>query len=1346
MKEERLRPHSGMILHSQIRFDDDLLNENEAQTDKEPLSDELSGSNDSPLIYSTHQTDIAKRLWHQTLWEPVNELEKSALSGSGQGYKVAAYCRVSSEVSVQIRSLENQIRHYTYKIRENPNSKFVGIYFDSNSSGTTMKNRLSLKRLIRHAKEGRVEMILTKNVSRLSRNTKELLEIVDELRTYGVGIYFEAEGIDTATEYNRFLLTTYAALAQGEAEETSNAVKWGYEKNVVKGKPKFMPMLGYEAIEENGIKILRIKEDEAEGVRKIFDWYINGMQLAGIAKRLMSEGIKTFTGSDFWRGNTVKNILTNPAYTGNYVGRRKQRDLLTKQVRKNCTDQLLIENTHPAIISLSDYQKVQELIELRKPPAKDTKHKKPSSLSGRMMCGRCGFTISNYPTRGVNYWKCQPSDLKACAFVSLKENLLREMMAKALLEKYRHESSDEGFLKRIRKELEWVNQNDHFEFYRLKYITEIEMVEKLLDESLETQDVTDVKQYLKYLGANQDLNGHQYLEDIKQAYLDFEKKVIEIEDDRKWRDEALLSLSQVKDEATFLETAGIDVLRAWIRRMKIYSKDDYIVTFIDDSSIEIGSCEAYGEVMLEKVQGSAETWDTADDAGHVSINQHIMSPHITALKPLNLEPMLIELGKEENPLMKNNYANVIKIEPGNNQFLMNDLSRRIHGFESRGIPKTIKADKKLRVAAYCRVSTDREEQEVSLKTQIAYYTYRILKNPKYEFAGIYADDGISGRSTENRPEFLRLIEACREGKVDLILTKSISRFSRNLVDCLSTTQELKVLPSPVFVEFEKENLCTKDEKSDLLISLFAGISQEESVNLGESIAWGRRRFAERGVVNPSRENYGYRHGTKEKWIIDEYEADIVRRIYDESLEGKSYFKIASGLTEDNIITRKGNTRWYGGSIKFILTNPIYAGDVLYQKQYTKDTLTTKVVNNEGELPQYLVENNHPAIIDRETWERVQLEIKRRDGLFKLGMESYPKAQEENIFLKKFKCSQCGALYSPHRRFEKGTGKGPGRSTRKGPVKDTDIGTVTLTETGPDKETVKYEVILWNCYDRISPYSSVKCDSTTITQKYMEFHFMKTLFDIKDNEAFYREVLAFKESLSLSPEELEAEAAINTELDSLNEALYEAVGEEARRRGQDIQLIDSLTESIIKCQEELKVFQARQNQIEKLEAEAKWLTEELAQMDDTILEDPAFLDVFKNNPFRRDIFLRLVESGDVDKAGRITYHFTLGITWTIDFKYDDLKYFMRAYRTEGRNQDKLSLLDGPEVKKLIKFCKEPRSFNEMLAFFNELKFISEAHFRKIILYPLLEREKMKRLYPDEPYRKGRQYYSGKRPVI
>ncbi|HCA29758.1 MAG TPA: recombinase family protein, partial [Ruminococcaceae bacterium] len=283
-----------------------------------------------------------------------------------------------------------------------------------------------------------------------------------------------------------------------------------------------------------------------------------------------------------------------------------------------------------------------------------------------------------------------------------------------------------------------------------------------------------------------------------------------------------------------------------------------------------------------------------------------------------------------------------------------------------------------RVAAYCRVSTDKEEQEKSFETQKEMYTDMIMMKPNWQMAGIYADEGITGTIAKKRPDFMRMIEDCRKGKIDLIITKSVSRFSRNNLDCLLYVRELKELGIPII--FEKEGINTLQVSSELLITLFSGLSQSESESISMNVKMGKRQSAKKGNVAFSYASFlGYRRGADGKPEIIPEEAEIIKRIYNSYIAGESLNDIAKALTADEILTPRGNAKWSGKGVLSILSNEKYKGDALLQKTYIADCITKKSKRNNGELPQYYVENNHPAIIERQMFDRVQEEIARRAG-------------------------------------------------------------------------------------------------------------------------------------------------------------------------------------------------------------------------------------------------------------------------------------------------------------------------------------------------------------------------------
>ena len=318
-----------------------------------------------------------------------------------------------------------------------------------------------------------------------------------------------------------------------------------------------------------------------------------------------------------------------------------------------------------------------------------------------------------------------------------------------------------------------------------------------------------------------------------------------------------------------------------------------------------------------------------------------------------------------------------------------------------------------RVAAYCRVSTDREEQEHSFETQKAMYTEMIMMKPTWQMAGIYADEGITGTVAKKRPGFMKMIEDCRKGKIEMIVTKSVSRFSRNNLDCLMYVRELKQLGIPII--FEKEGINTIQVSSELLLTLFGALSQAESESISMNVKLGIRQSLKNGNVRFSYKTFlGYRKGADGQPEIVPEQADIVRRIYNDFLAGATYLEIAKRLTEENVPTMGGGNRWFSERIKSILKNEKYKGDALLQKTYITDPISKRVKKNNGELPMYYVENSHPAIVERRIFDRVQEEIARRAGKKKvkqtgtkteLGRYSGTYALTELLY-----CGECGTPY------------------------------------------------------------------------------------------------------------------------------------------------------------------------------------------------------------------------------------------------------------------------------------------------------------------------------------------------
>ena len=321
---------------------------------------------------------------------------------------------------------------------------------------------------------------------------------------------------------------------------------------------------------------------------------------------------------------------------------------------------------------------------------------------------------------------------------------------------------------------------------------------------------------------------------------------------------------------------------------------------------------------------------------------------------------------------------------------------------SRFTATPINEKKKRRTAAYARVSTDSEEQLTSYSAQVDYYTNYIKSRDDWEFVSVYTDEGITGTNTKHREGFKRMVADALAGKIDLIVTKSVSRFARNTVDSLTTVRQLK--EKGVEIYFEKENIWTLDSKGELLITIMSSLAQEESRSISENCTWGqRKRFADGKVTVPFKRFLGYDRGPDGNLVLNKDEAVIIRRIYSMFLQGMTPHGIAARLTADSIKSPGGKDKWNAGAVRSILTNEKYKGDALLQKSYTVDFLTKKKKVNEGEIPQYYVEGNHEAIIQPEVFELVQQEMERRKT-------SGGRHSGVHLFSGRIRCGQCGEWY------------------------------------------------------------------------------------------------------------------------------------------------------------------------------------------------------------------------------------------------------------------------------------------------------------------------------------------------
>ena len=318
-----------------------------------------------------------------------------------------------------------------------------------------------------------------------------------------------------------------------------------------------------------------------------------------------------------------------------------------------------------------------------------------------------------------------------------------------------------------------------------------------------------------------------------------------------------------------------------------------------------------------------------------------------------------------------------------------------------------------KVAAYARVSMETERLMHSLSAQVSYYSGLIQKNPDWEYAGVYSDDGVSGTGIAKRRGFRQMVEDCEKGKIDIVLTKSISRFARNTVDLLGTVRHLKDLG--VEVRFEKERISSMSGDGELMLTILASFAQEESRSISDNVKWGTRKRFEQGIPNGHFRVYGYRW-EGERLVVEPEEARIVKRIFQNFLDGKSRLETEREFAAEGITTAQG-CRWVDSNIKVVLTNITYTGNLLLQKEYIEDPITKKRKKNKGELPQYYVEGTHEAIIDMETFRYVQDEMARRKEMGPFAN----KALNTTCFTSMLKCGKCGCSFVRSQRENRAKG-------------------------------------------------------------------------------------------------------------------------------------------------------------------------------------------------------------------------------------------------------------------------------------------------------------------------------------
>lgn len=515
--------------------------------------------------------------------------------------------------------------------------------------------------------------------------------------------------------------------------------------------------------------------------------------------------------------------------------------------------------------------------------------------------------------------------------------------------------------------------------------------------------------------------------------------------------------------------------------------------------------------------------------------------------------------------------------------------------------------KELRVAAYCRVSTTLEAQEGSYEAQVAYYTEKIQDNLNWKSAGIYADDGKSATNTKKRDDFNAMIDDCMAGKIDMVLTKSVSRFARNTVDSLQTIRKLK--EKNIAILFEKENINTLDGSGELLITILSSQAQEESRNLSENTKWGITRRFENGIISVNHKKFmGYTKDEKGNLVIVPEEAEIVRRIFRMYLEGSSLVQITRSLEEDKIKTATGKDKWNTSVISRMLVNEKYMGDALLQKTYTVDFLTKKRVKNDGIVPQYYIEDNHEAIIPKELFYKTQEEKARRSSINKSAVtrktnkikKKRSKYSSKYALTEILICEECG---HPYRR----------------------------------QVWSKYgqKSAVWRCENRLRNGAKASCKhSPTLKEEQVHKAIMKAINSVVEDTGDF--IGAFRENVirvigGYSTKEIPTEYDEN--IDLLQQEMLELIEENAKLGA----VAEDFDDEYKRISEEINQLKEAKLRLVQEKKQADRYVERLDEMESTIKTVRPQV-----REFDEDLVRRLINTIRVNRGERLEIQFESGI--------------------------------------------------------------------------------------------------------
>lgn len=509
----------------------------------------------------------------ESQWElPVEHKLINKQQEKPKNIRIAAYCRVSTELDEQTDSFELQEFHYTSLILNTPGWRLAGIYTDQGITGTQRSQRIGFKRMIRHCKEGKIDIVICKSVSRFARNTLDLLETVRILKELNIRVIFEKEGIDTLSVRSEFILSTIAAIAQEESRSISENMGWSFKKRFQSGIPVFKRILGYDIKGKGAEKKIVINEEEANIVREIYDLAINGIGYTAIARIMMKKGYKTAAGKSEWIFDYIKGILTNERYTGDVLCQKTYTtDFLTHERKNNMGErqQYLIENHHQGIIKHEIFNEVQKIVAHNK--TNKTTQRKSYPLSSRITCGHCGANYSHQCYYGKVNWRCRKSSKNSnlCKSKSILETQLESIILKAF--KMRYDLEDENFIHKIKLDIKRLQDNDNIEYSRSKLKRELTEALKNELNSENKDDKADIK---KSTALEEKLKDQEHFWSL-------------IEEDRKYRSKTLEWLDKLpygeKRTRIFFEQFNIEYMRAWVIGIKVLSPTSFIIRWFDNT-------------------------------------------------------------------------------------------------------------------------------------------------------------------------------------------------------------------------------------------------------------------------------------------------------------------------------------------------------------------------------------------------------------------------------------------------------------------------------------------------------------------------------------------------------------------------------------------------------------------------------------------------------------------------------------------------------------------------------------------------------------------------------------------